>query len=99
MLTFYVVLLLAIPSPMIVSPLGSAGAPSAIMAVGLFFWWAWYHVHGVKSVSWRSQPVRASMLIWLLIMFIVYAHAMSSPIPSDEISVADSGMLKLLGFA
>jgi hypothetical protein len=32
-------------------------------------------------------------------MLIVYAHAMSSPLPADEISPADSGMLKLIGLS
>jgi polysaccharide biosynthesis protein PslJ len=98
-LTVYVCLLLAIPSAMTVAPLGSAGAPSAIMAVGAFFWWAWFHIHRSREVSWGFQPVRASILVWLLLMLIVYAHAMSSPIPSDEISPADNGMLKLVGFS
>jgi O-antigen ligase len=98
-LTVYVCLLLAIPSPMVVGPLGSAGAPSAIMAIGVFFLWAWFHVQRSKQSMSGHQPVRAAMLGWLLVMLIVYAHAMSSPIPSDEISPADSGMLKLVGLA
>jgi polysaccharide biosynthesis protein PslJ len=98
-LSVYVVLLLAIPSPMVVRALGTAGAPSAILAIGAFFLWAWYHVH--RSNPWISghQPVRAAALGWLLIMLIVYAHAMSSPLPADEISPADSGMLKLIGLS
>ena len=98
-LSIYVVLLLAIPSPMVVGALGTAGAPSAVLAVGAFFLWAWYHVH--RSNRWVSghQPVRAAALGWLLIMLIVYAHAMSSPLPADEISPADSGMLKLVGLS
>ena len=96
-LTIYVCLFLAIPSPMVVSPLGSAGAPSAIMALGTFFLWAWFHIQrSTPSVS-GHQPVRAAALGWLLAMLIVYIHAVSSPIPGDELSVADSGMLKLVG--
>ena len=98
-LTVYVCLLLAIPSPMVVGPLGSAGAPSAIMAIGAFLWWAWFHIQRDGQVSVGHQPLRAAALGFLLIMLIVYAHAMSSPIPSEEISVADSGMLKLLGLS
>jgi O-antigen ligase len=96
-LTVYICLLLAIPSPMVVGPLGTAGAPSAIMAIGAFFWWAWFHVQRSREVGHGHQPVRATALGWLLIMLSVYARAMSSPIPADEISPADSGMLKLVG--
>lgn len=98
-LTVYLCLLLAIPSAMVVGPLGSAGAPSNIMAIGLLFWWAWFHIQRNRAVPFGSQPVRVVMLGWLIIMVTVYAHAMLSPIPFDEISPADSGMLKLLGMA
>jgi O-antigen ligase len=96
-LTLYVVLLLAIPSPMVVAPLGSAGAPSAIMALGAFFLWAWLQVHRTEREVDGHQPVRAAALVWLVLMVVVYAHAMSSPLPADEISPADSGLLKLVG--
>jgi polysaccharide biosynthesis protein PslJ len=98
-LSIYVVLLLAIPSPMVVGPLGTAGPPSAILAVGAFFLWAWYHIQRSNRWVFGHQPVRAAALGWLLIMLIVYAHAMSLPLPADEISPADSGMLKLIGLS
>ena len=96
-LTIYVLLLLAIPSPMVVGPLGSAGAPSAIFAFGAFFLWVWFQVRRDRATGWGSQPVRMAALGWLLVMLVVYAHAMSSPIPADEISPADNGMLKIVG--
>lgn len=98
-LTVYICLLLAIPSVMVVGPLGSAGAPSAIMAVGTLLYWAWFQIHRSRPVATGPQPVRAVMIGWLITMLAVYAHAMASPIPFDEISVADSGMLKLIGVA
>ena len=98
-LTVYLCLLLAIPSSMVVGPLGSAGAPSNIMAIGLFLWWAWFHIQRNGSSTSGTQPVRLAMLGWLIVMAAAYAHAMLSPIPFDEISPADSGMLKLLGMA
>ena len=96
-LTVYVCLLLAIPSRMVVDPLGSAGAPSTIMAIGAFFWWAWSHVQRSRHAAERHQPVRAAAVGWLLVMLIVYAQAMSSPMPAEEISPADYGLLKLVG--
>jgi O-Antigen ligase len=98
-LTVYVCLLLVIPSRMVVGPLGSAGAPSTIMAIGVFFWWAWSHVQRSRHAVERHQPVRAAAVGWLLIMLIVYAHAMSSPMPADEISPADYGLLKVVGLS
>lgn len=97
-LTVYVVLLLAIPSPMTVGALGSAGSPSTILAVGALFWWMWFHVHRTRPLVREHQPVRAAALAWLTVMLVVYVNAMSSAIPGDEISPADSGLLKLAGW-
>lgn len=96
-LTAYIVLLWAIPSPMTLGPLGSAGAPSNLLAIGTFFLWLWFHLVRNESTSFGFQPVRGAMIAWLLIILMVYAHAMAFPIPSDEISVADSGVLRLIG--
>ncbi len=100
-LTLYICLLLGIPSTMVVAPLGSAGAPSTILAIAMLFLWAWFQIHRDRPLFGFAgfQWVRAAMLGWLIIMLIVYAHAMSSPIPSDEVSPADSGLLKLVGWA
>lgn len=97
MLTGYLCLLLAIPSSMVVGALGSAGAPSAILAVGAFFLWLWFLIQRTGQYRRESSPVRTAGLIWLLIMLVVYAHAMATPLPADEISPADNGMLKLVG--
>ncbi|MBB3326100.1 O-antigen ligase family protein [Microlunatus antarcticus] len=97
-LTVYLVLLLGVPSVMVLAPLGSAGSPSTVVAVGLFLLWAWFQLHR----SWRrpgADPhVRRATLLWLLVMVAVYAHAMAGPLSPDEVSPADFGMLKLIGF-
>lgn len=98
-LTAYIFLLLAIPSVMRVGALGTAGAPSTVLAIGALFWWLWYHLHRYRSAFDGLQPVSIAMLGWIIIMLVVYVHAMTSPIPYDEISPADSGMLKLVGMA
>ncbi len=98
-LTVYVVLLLGVPSAMVVAPLGSAGALSTIMAIGCFCWWIWFQIHRTGADDVGARPVRISVIVWLLIMLAVYVHAMAQPIPYDEISPADSGLLKLFGLA
>ena len=96
-LTVYLVLLWCIPSSMVVPALGSAGSPSNLLGVAAFFWWVWFHISRTEVVGVGVQPVRAAMLGWLLVMLVVYAHAMAGPIPGDEVSVADNGVLRLLG--
>lgn len=96
-LTIYLVLLWFIPSSMVVPALGSAGSPSNLLGVAAFFWWVWFHISRTEVLGTGFQPVRAAMLGWLLVMLVVYAHAMSRPLPGDEVSVADNGVLRLLG--
>ncbi|MDZ5660556.1 O-antigen ligase family protein [Nocardioides sp. zg-1308] len=98
-LTLYLVLLWLIPSSMVVPALGSAGSPANLLGIAAFFWWVWFHVRRTEVSGVGLQPVRAAMLGWLLIMLMVYANAMAGPIPSDEISVADNGILRLVGMA
>ena len=96
-LTVYLVLLWFIPSAMVVPALGSAGSPASLLGVAAFFWWGWFHVRRTEALDVGFAPLRAAMLGWLLIMLAVYASSMAGPIPGDEVSVADNGMLRLLG--
>lgn len=98
-LTAYVILLIGIPSVMKFPPLGSAGSPCNVLALAAFLWWLWFHVHRTAPLGPGHEPIRITLLVWLVVMFVVYAHAMASPLPPDEISPADSGMLRLLGCA
>lgn len=98
-LTAYVLLLWFVPSAMVVPALGSAGSPASLLGVACAFWWAWSHIQRTRSTGVGLQPVRMAMLVWMLIMLVVYAHAMSRPMPSDEVSVADNGVLRLVGVA
>ncbi len=95
-LTAYVLVLLALPASMVVAPLGTAGAPATVIAIGTFVLWLWFLIQGDRQRNQGPQPVRLAMLVWLVCMFAAYAHAMLQPISSDEISPADSGMLRLL---
>jgi O-antigen ligase len=99
LLTAYVCLLWFIPSPMVVSALGSAGSPATLFGIGIFLYWAWHTVRRSERSDGRSHPVRAAMLGLVVAMLVVYAHAMAGPLPGDEISTADSGLLRLLSLA
>lgn len=97
LLTVYVVLLLGVPASMVVAPLGTAGGPSTMLAMVSLVLWLWFQIQRDNTMFVGSQPVRRAMTAWLIIMLIVYAHAMSQPLPGDELSPADSGLLRLLG--
>lgn len=95
-LTWWLLLLWFVPSAMVVPALGSAGGPASLLGVACFGWWAWSHVQRSAPTGLGPQPVRTAMLAWMLAILAVYAHAMARPIPGDEVSVADNGMLRLL---
>ena len=78
-LTAYVLLLWFVPSAMVVPALGSAGSPASLLGVACAFWWAWSHIQRTRSTGVGLQPVRMAMLVWMLIMLVVYAHAMPHP--------------------
>ncbi len=98
-MTVYVCLLWFIPSPMVVSALGSAGSPATLFGIGIFLYWAWHTVRRSEHSDGRVRPVRAAMLGLIVATLVVYAHAMAGPLPGDEISTADSGMLRLISLA
>lgn len=96
-LTLYVCVLLAIPAPLQVAALGSAGSPANLMSIATFLWWAWYQLQRNEHLAPDPQPVRRAMTCFVLVLLVAYAHAMASPMVSSEVSPADSGMLRALG--
>ena len=99
LVTVYVCLLWFIPSPMVVNALGSAGSPATLFGIGVFLYWAWHTVRRSEPSDGRARPVRAAMLAMVLVLLVAYVHAMAGPLPGDEISTADSGLLRLISLA
>jgi O-antigen ligase len=95
MLTFFLLLLLGLPAPLVVGPMGGAGAPASLVALGGAFFWCWYRVVREPD-SVYSQPVKTAGFLLLLTVLVVYASAMLRAIPPDEVSVADMAMLRVL---
>lgn len=95
-LTVFAVVLLGIPAAMRMTALGSAGSPATLMALTLFLWWLWFHLQRDQPLPALSQPVRSAMLIWILVVTVAYVHSMSIPLPYDERSPADNGLLRIL---
>lgn len=92
----FIVLLLAIPSSLGLGALGSAGAPATVVGVVAFLWWCWHHLHRPRFHPVGVQPVRWAIVIMLFCAILSYAHAMSRPLPGDEVSPADSALIRLV---
>lgn len=92
----FIVLLFAIPSSLGIGPLGSAGAPATVIGIIGFLWWSWYHVQRAEFRRGGVQPVRWAIAAFLLSVAISYVWAMARPLPADEVSPADSGLLRVV---
>lgn len=95
-LTVYVVLLYAVPSKLVIGPLGSAGAPSMVFGLLGLLLWALTVVATGRATPGRPRPIRIALGAFVASAGVSYAIAMSRPIVSNEISPADVAVLALL---
>lgn len=98
-LTAYIILLFAIPSRLVVAPLGSAGAPSQILGLLSLLWWGWYQVSRWRGTQYHFKPIRAALGVFLLCIGISYITAMLRPIEADEVSTADVALIAAASWA
>jgi O-antigen ligase len=97
-LTVYLVLLLALPSRLIVGPLGSAGTPAQIVATLGLFWWAWdWSSRQVPSTP-RARPVRRAVLLFCAAILLSFVAAMARPVNGVELRAANAGLLSILAW-
>jgi O-antigen ligase len=97
-LSVYAFLVYALPSKLVFAPLGGAGTPAQILGLGCAVWWAWYHVHRTEPGSPGRRPVRIAAVVFFLAVVASYVVAMSRPIPAEETSTADLGLVALVGW-
>lgn len=96
-LTTYLVVLMAVPAVLVVAALGTAGSPSTVLSLCGFGWWGWHHLHRHLRVPPAPHRVRLALVAVLLATLAAYANAMSQPMPADELTPADSGLLRIVG--
>jgi O-antigen ligase len=95
-LTFYVMLLLFVPSWLIFAPLGSAGAPSMLFGLASLLLWLLIRIGAARTPhQMDSQPIRIALAIFFACVGITYVLAMSGPMSPDEVSPADVALLAL----
>lgn len=97
-LTVYLVLLLAVPSGLTITAMGSLGHPATIWAAAATVWWLWDHVHRYVPHPMAVQPIRIALGLFVLTVLAAYAWAMMRGLPLNEISPADTALVKLFGW-
>jgi O-antigen ligase len=98
-LTVYVVLLFAVPSKLVIGPLGSAGAPSMVFGLAGLLLWVLTVVAAARAAPGRPRPIRIALGAFVACAGVSYAIAMSRPIVSSEVSPADVALLALLAWS
>ena len=98
-LTVYLILTLAVPSYLTVAALGSMGRPSTLWALLGLFWWFFERLRRTSTLETGSRAVRWILLLFLASVLVSYAVSNLQGIPPSESSPADSGMLRVAGWA
>lgn len=97
----YVVVLYAIPSRLVIEPLGSAGAPSMVLGLVGFVVWALYRMsRPIAAVRIdETRPVRKALVFFVICCCISFIFAMTRPIDADEVSPAVVALLSVLSWS
>ncbi len=92
LLTALIVLLIAIPSKLIFSPLGSAGTPAQML--GLLAAVLWIVTRLMPGNTRRPiEPVQFMMAVFVATVLASYIAAVTRPLEPIEVSAADRGLL------
>jgi polysaccharide biosynthesis protein PslJ len=98
LLSFYVFLLMLIPSPLTVSTLGSAGSPATILAVILFCWYLLTWLVPSRAPSRNHHPIRIAAVFFgcgIVASYVsVNRHALSTLLQNG----VDSGLIMTAGW-
>lgn len=94
-LTIYLVVLLAIPSRLVVGPLGSVATPAMFVGLVALVLWASARLAPL-STSLRRQPVRIAAGCLVAAALVSYVAAFFRPIGGDEVHAADTTLLFLM---
>ena len=99
MLTVYLVLLLAIPSGVTITVLGTLGRPSLMWGLILIAWWTVSRLQSrVGDARPLPQPVRFAFVAFLVIVLVSFAAAMLRGQPDDQVSPALTALIRLLSW-
>ena len=93
LLTFYLILLMGIPSRLQFAPLGGLGTPSNIFAFIIFFWYLLAWLHPASGLYRDRQPIRLAAVIWFSVILAAYVSATQHSMPALELNAADRGVM------
>jgi O-antigen ligase len=98
LLSWYALLLMAIPSSLVVGSFGAAGAPAALLAIAILCWYLVARQHSGLGLDRSRQPVRVAATIFAGAVVAAYVSASRHAVPAIQQSGADRGLLVLAGW-
>jgi len=98
LLTCYLFLLMAIPSSLVVGPLGGAGAPADLFAAVLLCWYMVAWQHPLLPLDRGKQPVRVAATLFGCATIAAYVSANRVALPVLTENGADRGLIMLSGW-
>jgi O-antigen ligase len=98
LLTVYLFLLMAIPAPLVLAPLGGAGGPATIFAALLLGCYLLTLIHPALALDRGPQPVRVAAVILTCAVIATYISANRRTLPGLEENGADRGLIIMFGW-
>jgi hypothetical protein len=98
LLSLYVFLIIYIPSNLVFSPLGAAGAPSSIYAAILFVFYLVIWLRPSSTLDRGRQPMRLAAAFFFCAIVATYTSANRHAMPVLEENAADRGLIFLFGW-
>ena len=98
LLSLYTLILMLIPSPLVLGPLGAAGGPATIFAVILLVFYLVTLVNPPMALNRGPQPIRVAMVLMTCAILAAYISANRHTLPGLEQNGADRGLIFMFGW-
>jgi O-antigen ligase len=98
LLTFYLVLLMAIPSTLIFAPLGGGGTPATLLGIVFLGWYLLNWFNSSSALARSRQPIRLAGILFFCAVMLAYTSATRQAMPTLELNAADRGVILASGW-
>jgi O-antigen ligase len=98
LLVGYAVLLFMLPAQLIFGPLGASGSPASVVGIGLVLYWLAMRLVPDSGAAVGLQPIRIAVGLFVVSIMLAYMVGTLRPLPPDQLSGADRGLLSMLSW-
>ena len=98
LLTFYVFLLIAIPSRLVFAPLGGGGTPANLVGIAFLGWYLLQWLNPKSGLDKARQPMRLAAVIFFAAILAAYVSANRHTMPTLELNGADRTLVVAAGW-